>query len=99
MQLARLAVGANAVPVEQSIRRIAGLLNLGDQQTSAESVYRAGRDENALTRASLERVQTFFGASLANRSGKSLAIHAAPQSCVNPTARLSVENDPCFRLA
>ena len=41
----RLAVAVDAVPIEQPISRVAGLLDLGDQQPCTQRVHRSGFDE------------------------------------------------------
>src|SRR4051794_19671854 len=57
MKLPRLALRSDAVPVEEPIRRVAGLLNFGDEQPGAERMDRSGGNKQTLTGLGLERVQ------------------------------------------
>ncbi len=99
VELARLAVLINAVPVEQPVGRIAGLLDFGDQQTGAESVDGAGRNQNAVARARLKFMKT--GLAVANQcfALECLPIHSGLQSGVNLAARFGGEHDPGFCFA
>ena len=54
----RFAVAVDAVPIEEAIRRVAGLLDLGDHQAVAERVNRAGFDQDAVADSRLELVET-----------------------------------------
>ena len=54
VERARLAVGVDAVPIEEAKRGVAGLLDFGDEQAGAESMHGAGFDEQAVADARLE---------------------------------------------
>ena len=49
VQRARLALGVDAVPVEQAEGRVAGLLDLGKQDAAADRVHGAGRQIDKIT--------------------------------------------------
>ena len=88
VQLARPAVAVDAVPIEQPVGRVAGLLDFGDQQPGAERVHRARFDEDAVANARLELVQTHFARPARQLALQRLPIDARLQAGVDLAARL-----------
>src|SRR5438874_1193440 len=99
MQRAGLAVRAGAAPVIQSIGRVAGLLDLGDEQAGAESVDRAGGNENAVAGLWLEGMEAIFEGAVVQRSSQRGFVAAFFQTGVDAAARLGIEDNPGFGLA
>src|SRR6185369_70003 len=60
VQFARFAVAVDTVPIEQPIRCVTGLLDLGDQEAGAKCVNGAGFDQDAIAYARLELVEARF---------------------------------------
>src|SRR5262245_52120676 len=90
VQRAGLAVRAGAAPVVQSISGVAGLLDLGDEQAGAESVNRAGGNENAVAGLGLEGMQASLDGSICQRLPQRRLTGAFFQAGVDLAARLSV---------
>ena len=99
MQRTGLAVGPEAVPIEQPEGGIARLLNLGHQHPAADAVDGAGRQKQAVARPGNERVQAL---------GDRAALEVPPQlgrggagaeAGINPRIGLGRQDDPGFGLA
>src|SRR4051794_34970122 len=91
VELAGFAIAVDAVPIEQSICGIAGLLDFGDQETGAERVHGAGFDQNTISRARLELVETGFAVTASHLSFERLAVDAGFQAGVDFASGFSGE--------
>ena len=61
MQRPRLTIGADAIPVVESKRGVARLLDLRHDQTRSQRMDGSGGDEHAIAGCRLEEVQAVFG--------------------------------------
>ena len=99
VQRTRLAVGADAVPIVEAERGIAGLLHFGDQEARTQGVNGSGGNEEAIARLGLEMVQQFLARPLANGIGQLLPIDARPEPRVDRAAGIGGQNVPGLGLA
>src|SRR4051812_3624006 len=99
MQCSGFSVRSDAIPVVQTIGRVAGLLDFGDQQSGSQRVNRASRDKKTITAAWLKGVEEISRAGFADRERKSRKISAFFQPRVDLAAWCGIQDDPGFRLA
>ena len=99
VQRPRLAVAVEAIPIEEAERRVAGLLDLGDHQSVAERVDRAGFEEDAIADARLELMETVVAGAGGELAFELRAIDARLETGVDFAARFGGEHDPGFGLA
>lgn len=94
MQCSWFAVWTDAVPVEQTKRRIAGLLDFGDHQSRTEGMDDASRNKHAVSHLRFELVQAGFTDSLRNGLCQRRAITPRAESGVDFAAGVGVQDHP-----
>src|SRR5207248_3318101 len=92
-------LGIATVPVEQTERRVAGLLHLGHQHAAADRVNGPRAKEETVAGPRLEAVQAIGDGAVLQRLAQLLLIDARLQAGIDPAALLRVEDKPGFRLA
>ena len=96
VKLARFAVAVDAVPIEQPIGGVAGLLDFGDQEAGAECVDGAGFDQNAIAHAWLELMEADFAVAAGQLALERLPVDAGFQAGVNLASWFGGQDDPGF---
>ena len=99
MKLPRFAVAVDAVPIEESVRRVAGLLNLGDQEAGAERVHRARFEKDAIADLRLELMEAIVAGAGGELAFERAAVDARSQARIDFAPRFRGQHDPGFRLA
>src|SRR5262249_39108321 len=99
VELARLALAVEAIPVEEPKSGVARLLHLGHQDPAAGGMDRAGGKEDTVAGSGLELVQALDNLTLHQGGSKRRRIDPGLQARVNATSRGRVEDEPGFRLA
>ena len=99
MERTRFAVAIEAVPIEETKRRVAGLLNLGDENSFAERVDGARFEKDAIAHARLELVEARVAGARGEFALESHTIDARFEAGVDFAPRFGGQHDPGFRLA
>ena len=96
VKLAGFAVAVDAVPIEESIRGVAGLLDFGDQEAGTECVHGAGFDQDAIADARFELMKADFAVAASQLALERLPVDARFQAGVDFASRFGGQHDPGF---
>jgi len=98
VQLARLAVGIDAIPIEDAISRVGILLNLKNHQARADRVDPTARQEHRVAGVYGDAVKTFLDRAFADLRFEFVARDVLPQADIQLGARLRLRDVPHFRF-
>lgn len=98
MKRPSLPVGPRSIPVEESVRHVARLLDLRDQQTCADGMHRASWNEYAVAGTRLERMKDGLARTRPDGCGEIVRTDAFTEPRIDPTSRDRVDDIPGFGL-
>ena len=92
-------MGIAPVPIKKAKCGVAGLLNFGEQNATANGMHRTGRQEHTVAGLRLEAVQAIEYFAGCQDVANLLFVYPRPQAGINPTAAIRIDDKPSFGLA
>lgn len=96
MEVARFAIEAESIPIEDAIGGVAVLLDFVDQEASADGVEASGGDEEAIAGARMEDVDEVGGGAIGEGCEEGLTGDAGVEASVDFGSGLGVGDEPHF---